>query len=392
MKKKTKLLIRDAFLSTILSSILLLILSIAFINIRFFNPLHKAFSDFSFLDIFYSEKFHNTDKVNSDIILVNIENHDREVIANLLNSILKEDPKAVGFDIILENRPEKTKTDTFLAKLLLNKKVVTTFETSNDSLIFSDPFFKTRHRSGFAEFNFKTNTAVIREFIGKKEFNEKSHSSFATLLAQKYLSKKQWEKYNYDERLTKLQTIKYSGNYTAFPYLSLDDFFLNEDKPILKDKIVIMGYIGSPTGNKNDILDKFFTPLNPTSAGKSDSDMFGSVVHGNITNMLIKNDLMNRVSFFWMCVITFICMYLSTILYMKWNKKYKISYRTRKQTYQLVFSVVLFAIVVWFFKNDIVINPFPIVIGVIIAGSYFKYYKHLTRYINTKRKWKTYLK
>jgi len=393
MKKKTKLLIRDAFLSTILSSVLLIILSsIVIFNSRFFNPVHKAFSDFSFLDIYYSQKFHNTDKVNSDIILVNIENHDREVIANLLNTILKEDPKVVGFDIILEERPEKTKTDTFLAQLLQNKKVVTAFEVKNDSLNFGDSFFKTRQRSGFTEYNYKPNTEVIREFIGKKEFNETKHASFATLIAKKYLSKKQWKKYDYDEKLNKLQTIKYSGDYTAFPNLSLDDFFLNEDNPILKGKIIIMGYIGSPSGNKFDIQDKFFTPLNPSYAGKSDRDMFGPALHGNITNMLIKNDLMYKISFFWMCIITFICMYFSTMLYMKWSKKYKISYRTRKQTYQLVFSITLLAVVIWLFENDIVFNPFLVIIGIIIAGSYFKYYKHLTRYINTKRKWKTYLK
>jgi uncharacterized membrane protein len=120
--------------------------------------------------------------------------------------------------------------------------------------------------------------------------------------------------------------------------------------------------------------------------------MHGVVIHGNITNMLIKNDLMHRISLFWMCIITFICMYFSTIIYMKWNKKYKISYRTRKQTYQLIFSIILFALVIWLYKNDIILSPFPIIIGIILAGSYFKYYKHLTRYINTKRKWKTYLK
>ncbi|WP_431135524.1 CHASE2 domain-containing protein [Psychroserpens mesophilus] len=392
MKKKTKLLIRDAFLSTILTSILLLVLSIAFFNIRFFNPLHKAFSDFSFLDVFYSEKFNNRDKINSEIILVNIENHDREVIANLLSAILKEDPKVVGFDIILEAHSDKTKTDTLLSQLLQNKKVVTSFEAYHDSLIFSDPFFKTKHKPGFVDFNFKTNTAVIREFIGKKVINDTKQSSFATLIAKKYLSKKRWKKYNYDEKLNTLQTIKYSGDYTAFPHLILDDFFLNDNKPILKDKIVIMGYIGSPTGNKYDIQDKFFTPLNPTIAGKSDADMYGMVIHGNITNMLIKNDLMHRISLFWLCIITFICMYFSTILYMKWNKKYKISYRTRKQVYQLIFAIVLFALAIWLFKNDIILSPFPIIIGIILSGSYFKYYKHLTRYINTKRKWKTYLK
>ena len=95
MKRKTKLLIRDAFLSTILSCIFLAILSITFVNIRFFNPLHKALKDFSFLDVYYSQKFEDNSKVNKDIVLVNIENHNREGIAIMLEAVLKEDPKVV---------------------------------------------------------------------------------------------------------------------------------------------------------------------------------------------------------------------------------------------------------------------------------------------------------
>jgi len=54
--------------------------------------------------------------------------------------------------------------------------------------------------------------------------------------------------------------------------------------------------------------------------------------------------------------------------------------------------VLLFSF--WLFRLDVVMMPSLIIVGIILAGSYFKYYKHLTRYLKTKsnRKWKTYLK
>ena len=66
MKKKTKLLVRDSFLSTILSCILVLILIFTIKNITFFNPFVQALTDFNLYDIYYSERFKPNDKINTD--------------------------------------------------------------------------------------------------------------------------------------------------------------------------------------------------------------------------------------------------------------------------------------------------------------------------------------
>ena len=86
MKKKTKLLIKDSFFSSILTSIIVLLLAITFVNITFFNPFVKAFEDFDFLDIYYAENFGNSDAINTDIILVNVQDNSRETIANMLDT------------------------------------------------------------------------------------------------------------------------------------------------------------------------------------------------------------------------------------------------------------------------------------------------------------------
>ena len=106
MKKKTKLLIRDSFLSTILSCILVLILLFTIKNITFFNPFVKALTDFNLYDIYYSENFKPNDKINTDIILVNIEHHQRDMLAPLIAHILEQDPKVIGLDVIFEEKKE----------------------------------------------------------------------------------------------------------------------------------------------------------------------------------------------------------------------------------------------------------------------------------------------
>ena len=393
MKRKTKLLIRDAFLSTILSCILLAVLSIAFVNIRFFNPLHKAFKDFSFLDVYYSQKFEDNTKINKDIILVNVENHDRDVIATLLEAILKEDPKVVGFDVILNKHKTHNKADTILRTLLQNKKVVTSFNVTDSTLITNETFFYNDKAPAFVNFDFNAEDGVIREFIGFKEIHGKEQMSFGTMISKQYLKPKTWKKHKYEEKLSDFQVINYIGNSDKFIVLTLKDFYLSTSKKVLKDKIVIMGYLGDSKYNSQfDIQDKKWTPLNTRLAGKSDRDMYGVVIHANIVNMLIKNKFIHKISYLWLGIITFISMFVSTMVYMKLNKYYKISFRTRKQTYQLIFSVILLLIVFWLLRIDVILSPFIIIIGILLAGSYFKYYKHLTRYIKTKRKWKTYLK
>ncbi len=391
MKNKTKLLFRDAFFSTLLSSTIVLLMVLIFVNLRFFNPIHKAFKDFSFLDVFYAEKFQETTKVSTDIVLVNAGN-DRLQAVDLLNRIVEAEPKVIGVDVMFKDRKEIVYIDSMLASLLTNEKIITSFNIKEDIVIKNHPYFIT-NKEGFVEFNFDDKTAVIREFVGFKEIQAQEQWSFAAQIAKYYLHDK-WELYEYDKRLRRAQTVNYIGNYDSFQHLDYDDFRDYEKKKILKDKIVIFGYLGTPIGNENDIEDKFFTPLNEVIAGKSDVDMFGTAIHANIVNMLIKNDFMLTISNTWLAIITFLAMYFSTIYYMKINRKYKVSYRTRKRTFQFLVSIFILILSFWLFKNDVVLKPAIVIVGIILAGSYFKYYKHLTRYFKTKtqKKWKTYLK
>ena len=63
------------------------------------------------------------------------------------------------------------------------------------------------------------------------------------------------------------------------------------DSSILSGKIVLFGYIST---NKDDISDKFFTPMNSRFYGKSVPDMNGIVVHANILSMILDDNYLKK--------------------------------------------------------------------------------------------------
>ncbi|MDY2588345.1 CHASE2 domain-containing protein [Winogradskyella aquimaris] len=384
MKTSTKRLLTSAFYSSLVSCIILGILSIAFLNIRFFNPFEKAFQDFSFLDVYFSEQLNEDPSINSEIVLVNIEKHDRTVITSLLNSIIKADPKVIGFDIILKEKKLHDAADSLLARLLKNDKIVTSFEITEQGLIKNDDFFGHNPNESFVNFNFNEEN-VIRKFLGVKEIDSQIYYSFAAKVVQKYMSQEYWIKQDFNNKLKSEQYINYSGNLEKFPVLSGTDLLFNEQDLFLKDKIVILGYLGvSDMVNDYDIEDKEWTPLNKEITGKSDRDMYGAVVHANIINMLIKNNTIKTISNFWLILFTILSIYLSTVVYLRLYIKYKDTYGVRIQIYQLIFSIVLLLTSFWFLRNNIVLKPILIILGIIVSGSYFEYHDEVFKFLSKK--------
>lgn len=391
LKRSTKLLLKDSLLCTLFAFLIIFVLSFLVINISFFDPLKKVVKDFSILDVYYAENFNPTNTINQDIVLINIEHRDRFELAQLLDEVLKADPKVVGVDIIFKDKKEAF-IDSILAKALDNDKVITSYIIEKDSLIENDSLFLNTENSGFVNLNFENEETVVREFVGITEFQNQEHLSFASKISHKVLSEKTWEDNGFKNKFHGTTPIKYHGDYASFLNFGYDEFMNSENKSVLQNKIVLLGYMGSPTGNIYDVEDKLFTPLNKITAGKSVPDMFGVVIHANIINMLLKNDLMYRVSNFWIGVLSFICTFF-TIMYFLWlGKRKKITESTVKKIVLFSFTVILTGLALWLFKMGIILKVVPIIGITLLGSSYISYYKHLIDYIKTKTSWESYFR
>ena len=391
LSKKTKLLIKDSFLCTVFSFILIFILSFLVINISFFNPLKKVVKDFSFLDVYYAENFNTSNEINADIILLNIEHRDRFEISQMIDKVLLSDPKVVGVDIIFKDQKEAF-IDSILGESLNNQKIVSSYILEKDKIIKNHPQFLNENTSGFVNLNFDNKESVIRNFVGSKEFKSDTHLSFSAQIVKKIMEPSEWDNYSYDKVLKGNTLISYHGNRNSFLTFSYDEFMESDNKNLLKNKIVILGYIGTPTGNEYDVEDKHFTPLNKITAGKSIPDMFGVVVHANIITMLMKHDLMYRVSNFWIGIISFFSTFFMLMYLMKLEKKGKITYRTIKKIILFTFTILVTGISLWLFKMGVIIKIVPIIGVTLLSISYLMYYKDLIDFIKRKREWKSYIR
>ncbi len=380
--KKHELLLKDAFFSTIFCLFLTLILALVIVNLSFLNPFKEAFKDFSFTDIYYSERIQEQ-SISQDIVLINIENRDRFELALLLESILDENPKVVGIDAIFRD-PKDSLKDAYLAQQLRNQKVISAINFDKDGIIRTHESLQPA-KERFINISFDTKSKVVRTFETFHEQNNRVDTSFVASIAKTYGATLPYA------ILEDEQFIKYTGNYKSFLHFGFDELMLLEDKKILKDKIVLLGYLGVPTGNKFDVEDKFFTPLNPSTSGKSLPDMFGVVAHANILKMILENDFIIKLPKVFSWMLNFGSVFLFMIFSLKLEKRGEIYNRTFKWLILFLYTAILLYLHLMVYDKGIYFNVFSIIALTGISANMFIFYVHFLKLIKSKIQWKSYL-
>ena len=324
---------RKFWIDCVLATALVFLAMWAFVGItslnifNAFDSIGQALSDIELTDYVFME-LREEPAVEEDIVLVNIGNLSRRDIAEQIQIISKYKPKVIGLDAFFDcstgirdtiNCPQLA--DTF-GNLLLSNAIA---EAGNvvlvskvlqadtllpedvfDSLRRSDPDYRNHALAeGFA--NLETDAAyqddvkTCRLFNPKIDVAGKTHYAFSVQIAMLYDSastRKFLQRGNYSE------IINYRGNVvdfhgtTFYPQLfyTLDvedvmsENFVSE---MIKDKIVIFGFLGKELGDPS-WSDKFYTPLNKKLAGKANPDMFGVTIHANIISMILHQEFVEE--------------------------------------------------------------------------------------------------
>jgi CHASE2 domain-containing sensor protein len=385
MKIKTdKILFRDAFFCTIMTFIVAGILYFAFVNLSILDPFEKAFKDFKFTDIFYSELI-NKDQRNNKIVIVNIKHADRFQIAQVIDKIDAQGPSVIGLDIIFEDRKSEFIDSILKSSLASAKSLVTAYFHENDSVVNNHDYFQFNGETkGYINLDLEGQNSVIRNFLGVKGDNNNEYA-FATQLALKagYL------KETYAKKELKNQIpINYIGNKDIFLSFDIEEVLNKEEIPAFKDAVVILGYLGD--GNESfDIEDKHFTPLNSEWIGRAVPDAFGVIVHANILNMLSKGNMIYRVSKFSTYLLSFIVCFLTILLSIKLYIKSSFVFDVSEKLIQLILSIVLVYLGLALLQANIYLSVVPVILLSIIGIEMIDYYEYLVKYLNKKFKWES---
>lgn len=367
------LLERDTILATIGVFIFLVLLGMIPINFYVLNPMKTALKDFDFNDIAYSKlgKAEAT-RTDSNIVVLNIGNADREGIAYIIDKVSSLGPKVIGLDVLFEGEREPEK-DSLLRQVLENTPnlvaVSRLIPEKEGFSVDSNYFDSSLKKRGYAN--------LIGEEVGTIRY----YSPFEVIGATKYphitsAIVKEFDPAAYEKlvkRHKSVETINYARRVHQYKVINAEDLMMGQvEDYVLKDKIVLLGLINL---DPNNIEDKKFTPMNPKVAGKSTPDMNGVIVQANIISMVLEGNYIIKMKKWVAWIVAIIIGWLHMSLFVRYYLEDHIWFHLVAKLAQ-VFSAILFAYLgIWLFdkfgiKLDMKYTLYVIVLAVDIIYFY----------------------
>lgn len=380
---------KEALLATLLvfAIIWIFFLTIS-ISFKPFNYVAKTLKNIQLTDIYFSNL--SNDKAIEDIVLVNIENLDREGIAMLTEKINSTRPKVIGLDIFFENKVD-TIGDPLLEKAFRNAgdKLVLAGRYDMKAQSFNRGF---RHYKDitYGHAGLVTNqdrTKPVRAFYTDYKGKKEDIYSFASMVAKKADPEK-FKKLK--QRNKKKELINYTGDRNTFLTLNYRDVLAStpEELKFLKDKIVLLGYLGGMNRKSGDEDDKFFTPVNTNYIGRSLPDMYGLTIHANIVSMILKENYIKKLPLWLLLIISFILVYLHVVPFAYFFIKHHLWYHVNAKIFQLISISIILLLVFILFKGTNVLFPTKfLLLGVILSVDVLYFYEALAILVHKKLGW-----
>lgn len=245
---------------------------------------------------------------DTNIVLINIGTINRGEIAKIVESVNEYKPRVLGVDFVLgksyddNNDSLLTTTLSNCENLLFVNRVIYNPQTDDfDSMYVTHNKF-----SKYGDVSYANLVAIgsenvrTRVFLTATEVESEVYFPFGVELARKYDYAKVESFY---ERGNLWEYIDYSGNYigsnidqpVCYKALDFQEVLDGKaDMSIIRDKIVILGFLGYELGDPWSSEDKYYTPLNSVVSGGAEKDMYGAVVHANIASMILAGSFIDE--------------------------------------------------------------------------------------------------
>ena len=350
------------FTGTIVVLAFMWLLGSIVVQFDFLNVFEEVLEDYNLTDVYYT-KIRNNDAVSFEdrIVLVNIGDaaRGRGSIAQEIAILNKYNPKVIAIDAkFLGLKEEDPMGDFQLAtaiqeaeNFILASEFKVTSDTSTgwDTLYTPPPLFKN-----------DAHTAYVN--VGNLEFGEQTKNNqkepcFPVKIAELY-DKEAAEKFL--ARGNEIENIYFKGNLEKFSKLDVEDV-LNENfiPELIKDKIVIMGYMGDHYTDYYFDEDKFYTPLNEKQVGRGTPDMFGVVVHANIVSMILDENYIYEMAPYLGYIFAIVICFLNVALFSailrnkKWAPYYGLTKLIQLIEVLIILTISIFSFALFNYKVDL---------------------------------------
>jgi len=373
-----------SFLATVVVLSFMWLLSNIGVQLDFLNVFEEVLENYNLTDIYYNKLRTNEEVPYEDrIVLVNIggKEYGRRDIAKQISILSSHNPKVIGMDVKFFGLKEDDPIGDFQLSQALadagNVIIASEFAVNSDTatawdtLLVPPPMFQEQAETAYVNVgNQEFSDFTTWRVIPVKEQTRKGQKEpcFAVKVAEAYdpEAAKAFQK-----RDNEIEHIYFKGNLDKFTKLDVEDVLQERFTPdLIKDKIVIMGYMGNGYTDYYFDEDKFYTPLNEKMVGRGVPDMYGVVVHANIISMILDGQYINQMPEWLGMLIGLLLCYLNVCLftYILGNPKLSPYYGLTK-VIQLLEILVLVGISIYCFANFYYMVDFTLaVLAIILAG------------------------
>jgi CHASE2 domain-containing sensor protein len=330
------------------------------INLDFLNLMSETLGDFDIHDIVQSQLYDFAEP-DTAIVIVNIGRLPKRLIAEQIERLQAFQPKVIGLDVFpLLPNPRNPEHDSLFSQTLqrypsivLASKLDGWNESLQqyDTLALSPPQFSAFAHSGFVNLIIDDNKPyrVVRHCSVCERVGKNEEYAFAAKVAQLY------DSLAFNDLLARgnqKEIIHYRGNLKSFYVLDVEDALdSTADLEIVRDKIVLMGFLGDDVSNPfQSIEDRFFTPINERYIGKTDRDMFGVVIHANIVSMIINRRYINEMPEYASYLLTIVFCYFFVVFLEYLDDRFRRYYEVFSLAAQIILAVALLFITLWSFS------------------------------------------
>lgn len=366
------------------------VMGLVIVNASYLNPIDKALKDFELTDLYYSNLKDDHKTVNDGIVLVNIGYNDRAAIARQLSILQSYQPKVIGLDALFLE-PKDSITDEILAqsirnsaKIVMAEKVEYDDKNGQARLSVSDARFVQNKPQGFINF-LAEEDQTVRYVMPEMEIGGRTISAFSTQIVREYST----EAYQQlKKRRNETELINYQK--TGFVKFDTDDLEKPGSADKIKDKIVILGFMGRSLGEK-DLEDFHLTPLNKSFGGHAIPDMYGVEIHANIIAMMLSQNYVSEIPEFWNILAVVFLSFLAMVLFVYIKQRFSAWASNVIKLCQLVcFSVLVFLALISFHYLRLKIEPGFLLIAVVAGGELMDLYNELILWAHKKWGFNTY--
>ncbi len=370
----------------------------------FLDPIGDALEGYEMTDqVFSNPQWRIPPPAEEDIIIINMGLESRRVTAEQINIIKSFGPKVIGLDAIFRNLKPDTLGDLMLAGALANSPNIIMYVKlldNGDDFIWNDaeyshPMFTQDHKTGSVnlaieneggdQWQFKTSRSFFPQELLRNPETGKIDTvlAFAVEIAKAYDPEKAKK---FLARNVPEELINYTGNVidygltrTGTRFYALDWWQVLDTMQyvpdLLKDKIVLIGFLGRDFDDNLTVEDKYFTPLNTQYTGRANPDMYGVVIHANIIAMILNEQYLNQMSESTALLLAILVCFLNVVVFSIIYHKLDKWYDGITKLMQLLEALILTFIIIYVFdKFNFKLNLTLTIIAVLFAGDSLEVY------------------